>query len=207
MEDLKTAGIIGYGQIGKAIEKFYTDPKIKDLNRDDGLKGVDVLNICIPYNEDFVKVVKKEIAEIEPKLTIIHSTVEPGTTKKIGGMVVHSPIRGVHPELYEGIKKMVKYIGADILEAGIMAEEHLRSLGIKTKAYGPSTTTEVGKILSTTYYGLCIAWHGDVVRPVLHPPKNDRIGRHCVIPNAEILKKYLDSEAVDLILKYNKNEK
>jgi len=239
MEELKTAGIIGYGQIGKAIAQFYTDPKIKDLNRDDGLKGVDVLNICIPYNEDFVKIVKKEIAKIEPKLTIIHSTVEPGTTKKIGGMVVHSPIRGVHPYLWESIKSMVKYIGADVLEAGIMAEEHLRSLGIKTKAYGPSTTTEVGKILSTTYYGLCIAWHGEmekvcdkfkisfdeavthfnktynegyvklgkenVVRPVLHPPKNNRIGRHCIIPNAEILKKYLDSEAIDLILKYNKD--
>ena len=25
-----------------------------------------------------------------------------------------------------------------------------------------STATELGKILSTTYYGLCIAWHGEV---------------------------------------------
>jgi len=240
MKKLETAGIIGYGQIGKAIAKFYEDPKIKDLERDDNLKGVDVLNICIPYNEDFVKIVKKEIAEIKPKLTIIHSTVEPGTTKKIGGMVVHSPVRGVHPYLYEGIKKMTKYIGADVLEAGVMAEEHIRSLGIKPKAFGPSIITELGKILSTTYYGLCIAWHGEmkkvcdslkvdfsqavthfnktynegytklgmenVVRPVLYPPKNNKIGRHCIIPNAKILKKYLDSEAIDLILKYDKDD-
>lgn len=239
MEELKTAGIIGYGQIGKALAKFYENPKIKDLNRDDGLKGVDVLNICIPYNKDFVKIVKKEIVEIKPKLTIIHSTVEPGTTKKIGGMVVHSPIRGVHPYLYNGIKKMVKYIGADILEAGIMAEEHIRSLGIKPKAFGPSIITELGKILDTTYYGLCIAWHGEmkkccdklkvdfdqavthfnktynegyiklgkenVVRPVLYPPRNDMIGRRCIISNAKMLKKYMDSEALDLILKYNRN--
>lgn len=239
MNDLKTAGIIGFGQIGKAIAKFYTNPKIKDLNRDDGLKGVDVLNICIPYSENFVKEVKKEIETIKPKLTIIHSTVEPGTTKKIGGMVVHSPVRGIHPDLFVGINKMVKYIGADMLEAGVMAEEHIRSLGIKPKAFGPSIITELGKILDTTYYGLCIAWHGEmkkvcdklkvdfsqavtdfnktynegyiklgkenVVRPVLYPPREDKIGRHCVIQNTKILKKYFDSLAIDLILKYDKN--
>lgn len=239
MEKLETAGIIGYGQVGKAIAKFYEYPQIKDTNRNGIFNEVDVLNICIPYSSDFVKIVKKEIAEIKPKLTIIHSTVEPGTTKEIGGMIVHSPIRGVHPYLYEGIKKFVKYIGADILEAGIMAEEHLRSLGIKPKAFGPSIITELGKILDTTYYGLCIAWHGEmkevcdklkvdfnqavthfnqtynegyirldmknVVRPVLYPPKENKIGRHCIIPNAEILKKYLNSKAIDLILKYNKD--
>ena len=162
MEKLNTAGIIGYGHIGKAIAKFYENPKIKDTNRDDNLKGVDVLNICIPYSTDFVKIVKKEIAKIEPKLTIIHSTVEPGTTKKIGGKIVHSPIRGVHPYLYESIKKFVKCIGADTLEPGLTAEEHIRSLGIIPKGFAPSIITELGKILSTTYYGLCIAWHGEM---------------------------------------------
>lgn len=239
MDILKTCGILGYGQIGKAIAQLYTDPKIKDKNRDDGLKGVDVLNVCIPYDENFVEIVKKEIAEIKPKLTIIHSTVDIGTTKKIGGMVVHSPVRGVHPDLFPGIKKMVKYIGADILEAGIMAEEHFRALGLKPKAFGPSDITELGKILSTSYYGVCIAWHGEmkkvcdkhkipfeqavthfnetynegytklgkpnVVRPILYPPKDNRIGRHCVIPNAKILKNHLESEAIDLILKYNQD--
>lgn len=158
MEKLTKAGIIGYGQVGKALAKFYDQPKIQDLNRDDNLKGVDVLNICIPYNENFVKIVKEEIDKIKPKLTIIHSTVAPGTTKEIGGMAVHSPIRGVHPYLYESIKNFTKYIGADMLEAGIMAEDHIRSLGIKTKAFGPSITTELGKLLSTSYYGICIAW-------------------------------------------------
>ncbi len=26
----------------------------------------------------------------------------------------------------------------------------------------PSETTEIGKLLDTTYYGLCIAWHGEM---------------------------------------------
>jgi UDP-N-acetyl-D-mannosaminuronate dehydrogenase len=43
-----------------------------------------------------------------------------------------------------------------------MAKEHLESLGIKTKVFMPSITTEIGKLFSTTYYGLCIAWHGEM---------------------------------------------
>jgi len=155
-------GIIGYGEIGKAISKLYKNPRIKDLNRDDNLKGIDVLNICIPWSNNFIKIVKKEIKKIKPKLTIIHSTVVPGTTKKIGGMVVHSPIRGIHPFLYKGIKTFIKYIGADNKKAGKFAEKHFKDLGIKTKIFYPSSTTELGKLLDTTYYALCIAWHGEM---------------------------------------------
>ena len=76
-------GILGYGEVGRAIAKFYKNPRIKDLNRDDGLKGVEILHVCIPWSRNFVKVVKKEIKEIKPKLTIIHSTIAPGATKKV----------------------------------------------------------------------------------------------------------------------------
>jgi len=154
-------GILGYGEIGKAIASFYQNPKIKDLDGGDDMKDVDILNICIPYSKHFIKIVKKEIAEIKPNLTIIHSSVAPGTTKKIGGMIVHSPIRGVHPKLREGIKTFLKYIGTDNKKAGKMARKHLKSLGLKTKIFEPSETTEMGKLLSTTYYGLCIAFHGE----------------------------------------------
>lgn len=155
-------GILGYGQVGQAIAKFYQNPKIKDLDRDNGLKGVDILHVCIPYSSKFVNIVKKEIRKLRPKLTIIHSTVAPGTTKKIGGMVVHSPIRGTYPYLYKGIRTFVKYIGADKKNAGLLAKKHLESLGIKTKVFQPSLTTELAKLLDTSYYALCIAWHGEM---------------------------------------------
>lgn len=157
-------GILGYGEIGRSLARFYENPKIKDLKRDDGLQRVDILNVCIPFNDKFVDIIKKEIKAIKPKLTIIHSTIAPGTTKKIGGMVVHSPCRGVHPYLYEGLKTFVKYIGADNKEAGEMAKEHLESLGIKTKLVYPSKTSELAKLFCTTYYGLCIAWHGEMAK-------------------------------------------
>ena len=228
-------GIFGYGEVGQAIAKFYKNPKVKDLKRDDGLEGVEILHICISYSNNFVKIVKKEIKKIKPRLTIIHSTIAPGTTKKIGGMVVHSPVRGIHPNLYKGIRTFVKYIGADNKRAGKLAKKHLESLGIETKVFQPSIVTELGKLFSTSYYGLCIAWHGEmkkicekagidfekavtdfnktynqgytklgkknVVRPVLYPPKKG-IGKHCIVPNTEVLKKYFKSRALDLILEY-----
>jgi 3-hydroxyisobutyrate dehydrogenase-like beta-hydroxyacid dehydrogenase len=122
--------ILGYGEVGKAIARFYSKPFIKDLKRDDGLEGADILHVCLPWSQNFVKIVKNEIKKIRPKLTIIHSTVAPGTVKKIGGSTVHSPVRGVHPHLFQGIKTFIKYIGADNKTAAGMAKKHLERLGI-----------------------------------------------------------------------------
>ena len=129
----KQIGILGYGEVGQAIAKFYgsagsPQAKIKDLNRDDGLKGVEILHVCVPFNKKFIEVVSKEIKSIKPKLTIVHSTVAPGTTKKLiaktgNKMIVHSPIRGMHPHLYSGIKTFVKFIGAENKKAGEMAKK------------------------------------------------------------------------------------
>ncbi len=165
-DNFKKIGILGYGEIGKAIAKFYKNPKIKDLNRDDGLEGVDILHICIPWSKKFVSIVAKEIQRIKPKLTIIHSTVALGETKKLSdkfrGMVVHSPVRGVHPYLYQGIKTFVKYIGADNKKAAKMAKKHLESLGIKTKVFYPSATTEALKLWDTTQYGWFIVLNKEI---------------------------------------------
>ena len=124
------------------------------------------MHICIPFNTDFIKTVIKEIKEIEPKLVIIHSTVAPGTTKKIdkqtNAMVAHSPIRGIHPHLYKGIKTFVKYIGAEDKKVALAAKRHLQGLKIKVKVFYPAASTELGKLLDTSYYGLCIAWHGEM---------------------------------------------
>lgn len=214
-------GILGYGEIGKAVAKFYKNPFIKDLKRNDGLTEIDVLHVCIPWSEKFINIVRKAIKESGAKLTIIHSTVIPGTTKKIGGAVVHSPVRGVHPDLYGGIKTFVKYIGADNKVAGQVAKKHLETLGITTKLVNSSKITEALKLWDTTQYGLFIVlnkeikvWcdengvdfetvytdanktynqgykklgRDEVVRPYLKYMPG-KIGGHCVIPNAQLLK-------------------
>ena len=163
-------GLLGLGEVGAAIAKFYKNPRVKTRRgRNDDLQGIKVLHICIPYNDNFIKTVVREIKLAKPKLTIIHSTVAPFTTKKIcqlvkSKMVVHSPIRGIHPHLYKGVKTFVKYVGAENKKAGAAAKRHLQSRGMKVKVFSPAATTEVGKILSTTYYGLCIAWHGEMAQ-------------------------------------------
>jgi UDP-N-acetyl-D-mannosaminuronate dehydrogenase len=165
-------GILGNGEIGSSLYKVYKDHTnnvfIKDLIIDEGLQDSDVLNICIPYSEKFEEIVSNHILEIKPKLTIIHSTILPNTTKNIINQtnisqVVHSPVRGVHPNLYEGIKTFVKFIGSESQETAILAKQHFEFLDIKSEICKNSTTTELAKLLSTTYYGLCIAWHGEVL--------------------------------------------
>ncbi|OHA69126.1 MAG: hypothetical protein A3J68_02020 [Candidatus Wildermuthbacteria bacterium RIFCSPHIGHO2_02_FULL_48_16] len=161
---LSNVGILGYGEVGQAIAKFFAKPKVKDLKRKDDFTGIDVLHVCIPWSKSFVDIVKGEIRAFKPKLVIVHSTVIPGTTKKIGKLAVHSPVRGVHPNLHKGIRTFVKYIGADDKKVGLLAQKHLESVGMNAKILNPSSTTELGKILDTTYYGVCIAFHKEMMR-------------------------------------------
>jgi len=234
---MKTIGIIGHGEIGQGLEKVYVEkgyaPLIKDLDRDDGLEGVDVLNICIPYSEKFVTQVRQFMDDIKPGIAILHSTVPPGTTYEISSKhpnVVHSPVRGVHPNLDTGIKTFVKVFGG--IEAERAAKHFEHDLDVETCVYESSRATEVAKLLDTSYYGVCIAWHDyarklcyehgvnfneaqshynmtynrgyeelgkpHVVRPTLVPPDGS-IGGHCVVPNAELLRKELDSKLLEAI--------
>jgi 3-hydroxyisobutyrate dehydrogenase-like beta-hydroxyacid dehydrogenase len=234
-------GIIGYGEIGSGLYSLYNkfnypiavlDPK---LEYKDEMSGCYILNICIPFSDNFVDIVNDYINKYKPFMTIIHSTIAPGTTKKIIGAVCHSPVRGTHPNIYEGLKTFLKYIGSEDSKIALKYQEHLTELGIKSYICKDSKTTEYSKLLDTTYYGLCIAFHSDVlamcekenldfyevmtlfnttynegygilnkhnyIRPVLYGDK--KIGGHCVVPNAKILKNYFDSNIIDNILKYD----
>ena len=126
------------------------------------------MNVCIPYqtDEQFISAVSSVVSEFNPELTIIHSTVVPGTTNILSDitetLIVHSPVRGVHPNLYEGIMTFVKFIGSETIEASEKAASHFDELGISTHICGSSRATEIGKLFSTTYYGMIIAWHGEM---------------------------------------------
>lgn len=234
-------GIVGYGEIGSSLHKVYrskglenvevVDPRL-DMHGD--LRGCDILNICIPHIEGFTEAVCGYMEENLPRLTVIHSTVAPGTTASIPGRICHSPVRGLHPNLDSGILTFVKYIGAE--DRGVAEEyaDHLSGMGIRSHICKDSKTTEYAKLLDTTYYGVCIAFHADVlrlceregidfeevmtlynstynegytrlgkpnvVRPTLFGTK--KIGGHCVVPNAVILKRFMDSPLVDHIISY-----
>ena len=156
--------IIGLGEIGKGLylaTKDYHPTQTYDITyaKQTGDK-CDVLNICIPGGiDDFVVTVGKYIQQYDPSVTIIHSTVPVGTTKAIADMteslVVHSPVRGVHwKSMSEGVNTYVKYVGSDSRLARRLASKFLRDAGITVTQFNKSETTELGKILSTTDYGI-----------------------------------------------------
>lgn len=241
-------GILGIGEVGQAIREVYRNANnpaivlINDLKMgiNEFEEGMEYLHICIPWSVSFLSDVAVICHKYNPKYCIIHSSVPVGTTEYLNKQFenfVHSPVRGVHPKLYEGVKTFVKLIGADDVEViGNAVARHFKfDLGIEIAMVNSSKTTELGKLLDTTYYGLCIAFHdyadricqeneldfalvmtlfnqsynegykklgmSNVVRPVLYPPQG-KIGGHCVIPNAEILKEQFGSdEVLESILK------
>lgn len=237
-------GIVGHGEVGQALEILYTNKPfsviVEDIKKPSKREEVTILNICFPYNDDFLDKVHECIKDFKPLLTIIHSTVLPGTTKRLQsltprGFVVHSPVRGNHPYLYDSLKRFVKYIGSDTEDGKFLATAHFKCLDLNSVSMKNSFSTELAKILCTTYYGLCIAWHQqakdlcdrhnlefnevmtdwnnsynegykeihmeNVNRPILYPP-GEKIGGHCVIPNAELLSYLTESSLVDEVLKF-----
>jgi len=167
----KSIGVLGYGSIGKALCEIYKEscfghPVTKDLDHNDFDYSVkmDVLNVCISYNDNFINTVVEEIKKTEAGLVVIYSSVEPFTTKKIkqevNRPVVHSPVRGPHSKLIRSLEIFTKYIGAEDLYDAKKAKEHFRFLPYKRRfgVYTPAVVTELNKLVSTTYFGVCLAF-------------------------------------------------
>lgn len=215
--------VIGAGEVGQSLYgvlKSHYDVIIRD--KDDVVEGeFKVLHICYPPFENFVEVTKKYIDEYKPELVIVHSTVPVGTTRKIGGLAVHSPIRGVHPRLEDGIKTFVKYFGGKKAKE---AAKYFSDIGIKIQDFDKPETTELLKILSTTYYGWNIVFAKEAKRicdkleldfdevyttsnkdyndgykklgmeHVIRPVLKNipgKIGGHCIVSNCELLDDWL----------------
>jgi UDP-N-acetyl-D-mannosaminuronate dehydrogenase len=211
------------GQVGSAVYSVLRDRGLKvvgiDMDSSTDIRA-DVIHICIPYSEHFIENVRAYLLHYltDEGLVIVHSTVPMGTCCRIASnRVVHSPIRGVHPNLAKGITTFVKFFGGPRAKE---AAEIFLSIGIKTFATPKASTTEALKLWSTTYYGMCIAFEKevhryceengldfDVVYKLSNYTYNDgyaalgmssvarpvlehfpgKIGGHCVIPNAKLL--------------------
>jgi len=225
--------IIGAGEVGKSLYKVlasYYETQIMDKTPI-SVKGVQIMHICFPYSEHFVDFVKKYIKTYHPKYTVIHSTVALGTTRKCGRNVWHSPVRGVHPHLDDGIRTFVKYIGGKYNEE---VSKYFEALGIAIKFVDKPETTEALKLWSTTQYGLMIMIQKEIYRwckekgldfydiyidpnktynegyhklgmPWVNRPvlrhMKGAIKGHCILPNAKIL----DNWMAKLLLKRNKD--
>lgn len=150
--------VIGYGEIGKAVAAVIGETHIEDreLNRSNSLvKNVEIMHICFPYSEMFVREVDKYSRVYDPKHIIIYSTVPIGTTQIIM-KAVHSPIEGKHPDLEMSIRQMERWIGYNDKEEGFFFSNYFTALGLRTKLVENTDFTEALKLLSTTEYGINI---------------------------------------------------
>jgi len=84
---------------------------------------------------------------------IIYSTVKPGVSDGLGENVVHSPVEGRHPDLIGGFRTFRRMIGGKMSrEVG----DIYRGWGMEVEEYERGIITELGKLLSTTRYGIGI---------------------------------------------------
>lgn len=207
--------VIGMGEVGQAIAKILECEGIEKGQQSKETQ-YNFLHICINYSDHFIDIVKAYQKQYVPKYTIIHSTVPIGTSKKCDA--THSPIRGVHPELEKGIRTFVKYFGgpdsgacAQIFQdKGIKVK--ITPNSNNTEAMKLWDTTQYGNLilLNREIYKFCqrnqldfdivytdanITYNEgymkldrpEVVRPWLKHT-NSKIGGHCVLPNAKLLK-------------------
>jgi hypothetical protein len=146
--------IIGNGEVGKSlysIFKRYYETEIIDKDCTPSTEEPEILHICFPYSEEFEDEVKKYQARFQPNYTVIHSTVPIGTSRRLKAL--HSPIRGLHPNLEGGILTFDKFIGGEDSSA---IADYFRRAGIKIHIYEKQETTELLKLLDTEYYRVCI---------------------------------------------------
>ena len=221
--------VVGLGEVGgplRSVISAHCDVVGIDIEPVEFQGNCDVLHICYPFQiRDFVGESVNYIKKYQPRLTIINSTVAPGTTRaifqKAGVSIAYSPVRGKHIKMHDELLHYVKFVGGIDEEAGQSAAEHFQSVGMKTKLLSSPEAVELAKLTETTYFGLLIAWAQEVERycstfslnydevvsfydeigylpPVRFFP--GVIGGHCVMPNVEILKSVFESgilEAID----------
>lgn len=234
---MSNKALLGYGEIGKAIEKCYLEAGqtllIRDLDRDDITGEVSIIHVALPNTPRFPEEAVRQIIEDTQKkaLVIIHSTVAPGTCKRLQKetghkFIVHSPCLGVHPDLFPALITFKKIIGADFSGAGRLAAEEMASVGIESEVWYGTRTTELAKLMCLLYRSHTIALHdlfadwcfkedvsferaviewnknynmgykklgmSEVTRPICYPPMG-KIGGHCQLPAAKMLKEHFGS--------------
>lgn len=161
--------IIGAGEVGTSLKnvlKPYHEIIIRDKAPME-CKDVEVLHICYPDFDGFVETTKNYISEYKPHLTVIHSSVRIGTTRKCGNGVVYSPIRGRHPDngLDKEMKSFVKFIACVDPYYSDRAFDYF-SVRANWTCFitRKPESLEFLKMLSNIHMGLEIAWRQEVER-------------------------------------------
>jgi UDP-N-acetyl-D-mannosaminuronate dehydrogenase len=220
--------IVGKGQVGTSLFEVispFHGTLIKDVE-DLEVEDVEVLHLCFPYTDKFIEAANVYIAKYRPKLTINHASVPVGTTEKLSGNCVYSPIRGKHPNMANDIKVFTKFVAGD-KEAADLAREYFVSCNLETVWVQNIRSLEFCKLMSNVRYGyeICFMQEAERIANKLGADINmflffeadynsgyDKlnqgnmkrpllygglIGGHCVMQNADIINEQAPSEMIN----------
>ncbi len=158
--------VIGMGEVGQALfnvlKSAYPDIQSYDKKQEkrEIAIPIDIIHICIPYTDDFIKIVSEYMVAFNPLYLVIHSTVPVGTTAKIAEgaecKVFYSPVRGQHENMEEGLKTYVKYLSSNTQIADAMSK-YFEDAGIRIEMMFDTGAAELMKLLELYRYGLYIA--------------------------------------------------
>ena len=233
MPNQKKTLVVGLGEVGGALADVLdgTRPVLRhDIERREFKDPIGIMHICIPFasSAQFEPLVVDYIGRFKPELTIINSTVLPGTTRSIseksGTPVAYSPVRGKHVKMAKDLLHYVKFVAAGEEEWAEKAAAHFQQHGMKTRVLDKPETLEVAKLGETTYFGVIIAWAQELNRyvervggdydeaieffdEVAFLPRQRYfpgfIGGHCVIPNINLLLKIDSAPLLEAVLDSN----
>ncbi|MEW6044194.1 MAG: hypothetical protein AB1299_01825 [Thermoproteota archaeon] len=172
--------VVGLGEIGAPILKLLSQSRTVvgyDIKKEmmDEKKFLatysletDFLHICIPFTKRFVTNVLALTKQFKPKGIVIHSTIEPNTTKKLQDKlsipVIYSATRGVHRRMLYDLKRYTKFYAIENNApnsqwAIATFEKTMAKCGVKTKRMSNPLTLELAKIIcDTSYYGWLISY-------------------------------------------------
>ena len=170
--------VVGLGEIGKPILQliskkkltvgFDIDSKLMDMNEYKKFKKTKTyfLHVCIPVTNKFIPNVKSLFKKFHPQAVVIHSTIEPLTTKTLQSQlpvpVIYSATRGVHKRMLHDLKRYTKFYAIEpntpkAKWAVIQYSKLMKKCGVKTKRMSNPLTLELAKIVvDTSYYGWLI---------------------------------------------------
>jgi galactitol-specific phosphotransferase system IIB component len=146
--------VIGLGEVGRALQSVLKCDGFDSRDKGGYAKlqpQYDAVHICIPYGPEFKEQVRHYQSLFTPAFVVIHSTVPVGTSRVLG--VLHSPIRGKHPNLRSSILTFKKYVAGH--GAREMAEE-LRKFDIPAVVVEKTDDTEAGKLLDLMQFAVSV---------------------------------------------------
>lgn len=225
--------VVGLGEVGGALAEVLErkHPVLRhDIERREFSDQIGVMHICIPFTShaQFEPLAIEYIRRFQPELTIINSTVLPGTTRSIaertGSPVVYSPVRGKHAKMATDLLHYCKFVAASEEEWADRAAAHFQAHGMTTRKMEKPETLEIAKLGETTYFGVIIAWAQEFNRYVQRvgadydaateffeevaflPSQRyfpGFIGGHCVVPNIKLLLQIDSAPLLDAVLDSN----